>query len=393
MILSYGEADGMIRGLKPIPLSEIGTSEWKTQRDYLEQLNVTAHSNASRKVDDFVASLFVSHEKVHVLLHEMLVMDVFRRNIISHIRKDIVSTPTGQYMYIQYEGVLMNLLECMLFHEDVVTALDEDASELLEYCWRNVADVLTKRGAMHGFFIATLKKRTPQEMLELGDPAAHSDDKVRFTIAMASLSCIWFVVERIRRLPMSVLNCALVKMDLMMSLAEVICQQPWLVREKGKQYKYIENDFKEVSHEDSLVLCSVEAHCWFAVHFLMCDSECRRKYPYTSHRKENIARIRRFLHELLLDQVPMLADVQRALDEMSFLQAPSNTEEKFKAALVIEPVPRVMSAVTAQFGASETAYARVAGEIRQRACDPKAVMADAMMLSRWFEAMFPEGME
>jgi hypothetical protein len=376
----------MVKGLRPIPLAEFGTAAWKSQREYLEQLNVTAHNNAGRKHDDYVAQAFVAHNKMAVLLHEVLVMDTWRRQILPTIRDEVVSTPTGQFMYIHYEGVLMNLMECILYQEDVVKALDEDASELLEYCWRNVADVLARKSKMHDWYKTTLVKRSPQEHMSLGDHSTKSDDKLRFHIAMSSLSCIWFIVERLGSMPMSVLNCALMKMDVILSLSEVIDTQPWLIREGGKTHKFINGEFKELSHEDSLLLCSTEAHCWFAMHYLLCDANCRRKYTYTSHRKEGLARIRKYIHEILVDQVPMLSDVQRALDELSFMQPPSNTEEKFRSSLVIEPVPRVMSAVESQI--PRGGYKGLAATLRDRICNPESIREDAMRTAKMFDAMF-----
>eukprot|EP00759_Apiculatamorpha_spiralis_P033089 PhF_6_TR3433/c0_g1_i1/m.4999 len=390
MILTTFEVEGIVKGLQPIPMVEIGSAQWKAQRDYIEQLNITAHANASRRHDDFVAQSFVTHEKMSILLHELLIVDTFRRNVLQNIRSEVLATPTGHYMYVHYEGVLLNLIECILYQEENVKALDEDCSELLEYCWRNVAEVLAKKGTMHDWFKRSLVKRSAQEALAASEEASKSDDALRFKLAMSSLSCIWFVVERITQLPMGVLNCALTKMDLILSMAEVIDVQPWLLRDpKLGTYKFVQGEFKSTSHEDSLILCTPEAHCWFTLHLLMCDPTSRRKYPYTSHRKDNLARIRKFLHEVLIDQVPMLTDVQRALDEMSFIQQPTNTQETFKTSLVIEAVPRVISAVEAEVKRAG-GYRKIGDTIKARVTHPDAIREDAMKLAKLFESMFPE---
>eukprot|EP00665_Eupelagonemidae_sp_cell47_P007433 gene7433-5783_t len=43
--------------------------------------------------------------------------------------------------------------------------------------------------------------------------------------------------------------------------------------------------------------------------------------------------------------MPPLIEVQRALDELSFMTPPHATEEKFRSSLVIEPVPRLLHSI------------------------------------------------
>ena len=43
----------------------------------------------------------------------------------------------------------------------------------------------------------------------------------------------------------------------------------------------------------------------------MCEEECRKRYHFTSMRKGNILRARKYLNDVLLDQLPVLAGVQR----------------------------------------------------------------------------------
>jgi len=51
--------------------------------------------------------------------------------------------------------------------------------------------------------------------------------------------------------------------------------------------------------------------------FLSQDSN--RKYEVTSFRKQNLLRLRKYLNEQLLDQLPMLGAMLRALEEMSMM--------------------------------------------------------------------------
>eukprot|EP00971_Amphidinium_carterae_P290808 5774769-Amphidinium_carterae.1 len=47
------------------------------------------------------------------------------------------------------------------------------------------------------------------------------------------------------------------------------------------------------------------------------DSECRARYEMTSIRRENLLRLRRFINEVVVDQLPPLTNLHRTLEELS----------------------------------------------------------------------------
>jgi hypothetical protein len=44
----------------------------------------------------------------------------------------------------------------------------------------------------------------------------------------------------------------------------------------------------------------------------------------TSYRKQNLLRLRKYMTEVLLDQLPMLSPMLRGLEEMNMMQDPGN---------------------------------------------------------------------
>lgn len=59
--------------------------------------------------------------------------------------------------------------------------------------------------------------------------------------------------------------------------------------------------------------------------FMTADSA--RKYEITTFRKQNLLRLRKFMNEILLDQLPMLTPMLRGLEEMN-LMADTNVQSK-----------------------------------------------------------------
>lgn len=55
--------------------------------------------------------------------------------------------------------------------------------------------------------------------------------------------------------------------------------------------------------------------------FLSQDSN--RKYEVTTFRKANLLRLRKYLNEVVLDQLPMLTNLLRSLEELSMVQESS----------------------------------------------------------------------
>jgi hypothetical protein len=49
------------------------------------------------------------------------------------------------------------------------------------------------------------------------------------------------------------------------------------------------------------------------------SNESNRKYEITSFRKQNLLKLRKFLNETLIDQLPVLGGMVRALEEMQLM--------------------------------------------------------------------------
>jgi hypothetical protein len=74
--------------------------------------------------------------------------------------------------------------------------------------------------------------------------------------------------------------------------------------------------------------------------FLTQDSN--RKYEITTHRKNNLLRLRKFMNEVLIDQLPMLGDMQRGLEELSIMNensAPSSNP------FIVEQMPEIRNRI------------------------------------------------
>ena len=71
------------------------------------------------------------------------------------------------------------------------------------------------------------------------------------------------------------------------------------------------------------VLVKYAIRLWRVGHFAETydvDGEVRRKYDFNSFRKNNLTRLRKFLNEAVVDQIPLLTELQRRGDRAHHLE-------------------------------------------------------------------------
>merc|ERR1712205_38417 len=95
----------------------------------------------------------------------------------------------------------------------------------------------------------------------------------------------------------------------------------------GEVQKYEKQEWLLVDEEDMGKLPELQVQLFLAVHNLVMDQDCRNRYNLTSVRKDNLLRLRRFLNEVVFDQVPPLANLLRTLEELSITGNFTGAEE------------------------------------------------------------------
>jgi len=104
----------------------------------------------------------------------------------------------------------------------------------------------------------------------------------------------------------------------------LVDEPPWTRRTEEGKWEKLSDDYKwdEVEPSELLKLTKLEAQCWLALYHLTCNKLCREKYGLNAFRKEQLLRLRKFLNDVVLDQLPVLADVMRYMDELAIMSVP-----------------------------------------------------------------------
>ena len=79
--LSPFEAEHLISNLEDIDLKEYGSKPWFRQHETLDRLNIQAHKNAMGSTDEFVMDSFVTHDKITMLVNDLLTAETWKAKV------------------------------------------------------------------------------------------------------------------------------------------------------------------------------------------------------------------------------------------------------------------------------------------------------------------------
>lgn len=62
-------------------VEEVGSDGWMKQHESLQRLNLQAHHNVAAMSDEFVKEAFISLDKFNELVHELLVVEIWKEKV------------------------------------------------------------------------------------------------------------------------------------------------------------------------------------------------------------------------------------------------------------------------------------------------------------------------
>nr|XP_054751813.1 zinc finger MYND domain-containing protein 10-like [Lytechinus pictus] len=338
-VLLSVEAEAYVESLESFRVQDIGSSKWMKQHEYLEKLNMQAVLHASSNQDEFVKEMLLSHEKIPVVIQELLALEVWKQNVFSVIqRMDFEPKTTFPlYMALYHEATLSNLLETILFHKEPCEAAEECILDLVDYCHRKITDLIARQEENGDKEEADL----PQDGKSIDESSAMEElrrqqRKIQFDVSIKAISIFRYITDNLSSLSLSVTTRILNTLDLPSLLVQLVDDPPWTKYKDGKLTKYIDNKWQEVAPSDRLQLTKLEGQVWIALYNLLMGPDCQQKYAFNPHNKAQILKLRSHLTEVLLDQIPSLCDLQRYLSNLSMMEPPAA-----QTGLVLEQVPEI----------------------------------------------------
>nr|XP_033781614.1 zinc finger MYND domain-containing protein 10 [Geotrypetes seraphini] len=336
-VLLPGEAEGMVRNLHVFPLQEIGSKGWFKQHEYIEKLNMQAILNASASQEEFIKEFLGTYGKIPILIHELICVEVWKQKVFSRIcqLQDFKPKSTFPiYIVMHHEATIINLLETVFYHQDVCESAEDTVMDLIDYCHRKLTllvaristDTLTEDRLIPG------ELSVPSSLQELKLQA----EALEFDIALKAMVVLRYITDNIDSLPLSALNRLLTTHNVPCLLVQMIEHHPWRRYEKGQLKKYENGRWYPVLPEDYLKINKLDGQVWIALYNLLLRTECQQKYNFNNFNKDQLLKLRGFLTDVLIDQLPNLVELKHFLGHLSLsVPAPSKKD------LVLEQIPEI----------------------------------------------------
>uniref|UniRef100_A0A1A8J3F8 Zinc finger MYND domain-containing protein 10 n=2 Tax=Nothobranchius kuhntae TaxID=321403 RepID=A0A1A8J3F8_NOTKU len=327
------EAEGFIQSLETFSVKDLGSSRWFRQHEYIEKLNMQAILNASTMHDEYINELLVSLGKIPVLVHEMILVEVWKQKvfpIMCQLQDFKPKNTFHLYMVIHHEATIINLLETIMFHKDSCEAADDSLLDLVDYCHRKLT--LLASEATKGSAVTHDQHNQISFIEELQMQKA----ALEFDISLKAVSVLRYITEHADSI--SVINRMLCTHNVPCVLVQLIDSCPWGRCNKGEVQKYIKGKWQTIPAEDHLKITTLDGQVWLSLYNLLLREECQRKYDFNSFNKSQLLRLRGFLTEVLVDQLPNLVELQRFLAHLAVTEpAPPKKE------LILEQIPKIWS--------------------------------------------------
>lgn len=344
VVLHASMAESYVEQLVEFRVEDIGNSAWMAQHQRIEKLNLQAHQSAMTNSDEFVLESILTFDKIPVLLNDLLSIEAWKDLVYPKLLPHIAATNSMRLYFILYhEATLLNLFEVMLYHKHICSAIGESMLELVDYVARKMTKlnggytfrerertVPVSAGDSEGLkeFVSKLDvdDKNPEDELA----QYHSD--IEFRVCVSACACARLICEHADSIPLSAVSRITDTHDLMILVVPLIENPPWTRRlSNGTWQKMVDFSWSEVKPIDLLSITKLEGQPWLMLYHLLAKEVFRERYHLNSFRKGQLLRVRKYLNEVLLDQLPILADIQRYMDELAIIDVPdtSSTDSVF----------------------------------------------------------------
>ena len=130
--------------LEVLPLSSVMSVDWLKQQSLFLSLNKCAYISAMTGQDEFVKRLLKEQNKSQTIIHELVRIAFLKKKALEGPIKE--SMLPYWFVFVQSEGIIMNMFETLAFHSDFLYSMDQRLPDLIDYCYSNVSQFFGKSG-------------------------------------------------------------------------------------------------------------------------------------------------------------------------------------------------------------------------------------------------------
>ncbi len=147
-----------------------------------------------------------------------------------------------------------------------------------------------------------------------------SKEDLDFRIALIAVALFRYLTDHITSCSLSITTKILTTHDMICLSVHLLERAPWLKRSAtGGLQRFDDNRWVPITRADLPQLGKLEAQVWLILYNLLLEPECRQKYEYNTYNQAIILRLREFILPETMDQLPVLGDLLRYLEELSLM--------------------------------------------------------------------------
>ncbi|NWR74619.1 ZMY10 protein, partial [Centropus unirufus] len=310
---------------------------WLQQHESVEKLNMHAILSASVGEEQLLTELLVTYAKIPVLIGELISVEIWKHKIFPVLCRLEDFKPRSTfpiYMVLRHEASIINLLETAFFHKEICKSSEDSIVDLIDYCHRKLTLLAAWGANKQGATLAVVVP--PQELQK-------QDETMEFEISLKALSVLRLITDQVESLSLSALTRLLNTHNLPCLLVQLVECCPWSYWEAGKLKKFENGVWYVVPPEDQVKMTKLDGQVWIALLNLLLSPECQRKYHLNGFNKSQLLKLRPFLTDILIDQLPNLMQMQRFLSYLAVTEpAPPKKD------LILEQVPIIRDRILKQ---------------------------------------------
>ena len=128
--------------LQILPLSSFLSTSWLKQQKLFLSLNKCAYISAMTGQDEFVKRLLKENNKSKILVYELIRITLLKKKALK--REIDEKLLPYWFIFIQSEGIILNMFETLSFHSDFLYSIDDKLPDLIDYCYSNVSHIFSE---------------------------------------------------------------------------------------------------------------------------------------------------------------------------------------------------------------------------------------------------------
>ncbi|XP_061731604.1 zinc finger MYND domain-containing protein 10 isoform X1 [Nerophis ophidion] len=248
--------------------------------------------SASAMHDEFIKDMLVTFTKIPVLVHEMILTEVWKQRIFPILCQLQDFTPKNTfplYMVIHYEATIINLLETIMFHKESCEAADDAILDLVDYCHRKLILLAGNTSKDRNVTRKTHNNASGEGLLCSKEELQIQAAELEFDISLKALSVLRYITDNTDSI--SAINRMLCTHNVPCLLVRLLEICPWSRCRSGKVEKYMNGKWETIPVEDRVKMTKVEGQVWLSLYNLLLKEDCQRKYDFNTFNKSQLLKV------------------------------------------------------------------------------------------------------